>query len=263
VGPQRNTHPAKNCQDTGITSAKINKERENFAKRTKQKITELNQDMKNADREGQHMSRDSIKEQISELEGQLSNEAQRLYHFSTPLGSVAINLAWIDKYMYTLTEEQIQLVLSGLRTDMRNTLLNEALNAAGPKPVVAVAPIACMFGLNDARTDNVCIYDHTDIVGPDTLKQALARAGRSGKKNFIVAGHIDERLLKCFAGTMSTSVSAMDRMFTERATAAATRGGGGGVGRSADGGGGGGGGGGGDAPPAASSGDAAEGKADE
>ena len=120
--------------------------------------------------------------------------------------------------MYNLPETMIQLVLSGLRIDMRDDLLNEALHAASPKPVVAFAPIACMFGLNDSRTDNVCIYDHDKIVGPDTLKQALARAGRSGKKNFIVAGHIDEHLLGCFSGEQPTSIKAMDSMWLAKSS---------------------------------------------
>ena len=71
-------------------------------------------------------------------------------------------------------------MLSGLRMDIGDDALNAVLHAANPMPVVAFAPIVNMFGLNDARTDNVCIHDHNKIVGPDTLTQALAWAGRSG-----------------------------------------------------------------------------------
>lgn len=202
-------------QGKGVTSERIDAERADFEKRVKKRIDELTQEVKNADREGHHMTRDGLKAEIEELETQLKHEALRKYRFTTPLGSVTINLEWIDKYMYKLSEEVIQLVLSGLRTDMRNDYLNEALHAANPMPVVAFAPIACMFGLNDSRTDNVSIHDHTKIVGPDTLKQALARAGRSGKKNFVVAGHIDEHLLECFTGKQNTSVEAMDLMYRD------------------------------------------------
>jgi hypothetical protein len=203
--------------DRAVDSKKIDQERENFEKRCKTRIASLIVEMKSADREGAHLNRDQLKAKIDELELQLSNEAIRLYRFTTPLGSVTIDLEWINKYRNSkISEDTIKLLLSGLRMDMRDDFLNTALYAANPQPVVAFAPIACMFGLNDARTDNVCIHDYTKIVGPDTLKQALARAGRSGKKNFIVAGHVDEHLLNCFSGQMSTSIASMDVMYVEK-----------------------------------------------
>eukprot|EP00750_Incisomonas_marina_P016908 INCI19646.1.p1 GENE.INCI19646.1~~INCI19646.1.p1 ORF type:complete len:1178 (+),score=300.97 INCI19646.1:78-3536(+) len=197
----------------GVTSAVIEAERAAFEKRVKAEIAKLTQDEKSADREGQHMTRDTIKAQIAERESELKHESARQYRFTTPLGSVTIDLWWINEYMYRLPENVLQLVLSGLIMDMRDDDLNAALHAANPQPTVAFAPIACMFGLNDARTDNVCIHDHSMIVGPDTLKQALARAGRSGKKNFVVAGHIDNHLLSCFSGEQATSVEAMDVIY--------------------------------------------------
>ena len=139
---------------------------------------------KRADREAQNTSHDAIKDQCETLEKQLSDDATRQYQFQIPLGCVTIDLRWIPRYASRLSDHTLQGPAHGHAR--QHTHLNEALHLVSPTPLVSFAPITSMFGL---------IRGNTRIVGPDTLKQALARAGRSHKNICVLAGHIDHHLL--------------------------------------------------------------------
>ena len=67
-----------------------------------------------------------------------------------------------------------------------------------------------MFGRNDHKIKNVIIDDPYDILGFDTLKQALARAGRSGRDPIVSGILKNNNLLNLFKSNSLSSLGRID-----------------------------------------------------
>jgi hypothetical protein len=164
--------PGRSSKVKWVPAAAIAKNGDEFAKIIQEQVDALNQrgregHEKRADREAQHTSHDAIKEQCETLGKQLSHDATRQYQFQIQLGCVTIDLQWIPRYASRLSDHTLQ---GAAHWHARQpTHLNEALHLVSPTPLVSFALITSMFGLNDSRTDNVCIRDNPRIVGPDML----------------------------------------------------------------------------------------------
>ena len=154
-------------------------------------------------------SKDDLVNTRSNLENHLKNEQEHVINITTNLGSTQITTLWYETYGSKMTIDQLSVVLSGLEVELADETMNKALQKAYPRQMVVVDTIASMFGRNNHLTKNVIVKDPNHIMGFDTLKQALARAGRDGFTP-VVTGIIDSHLLNLFQPHTRTSIKQMD-----------------------------------------------------
>jgi hypothetical protein len=140
---------------------------------------------------------DEINEKIFDLEKRLESDDQ-LFYFSSNFGKTTVTKKWIDKWINKLNDYQLTVVLSGYDLSFDDEDLDEAAKDVNPQPMQIVDTISSMFGRNDQSINDLVINDINRILGPKTMMQAFARAGRSGKYNCLVTTICNKRLLKKF-----------------------------------------------------------------
>jgi len=154
-------------------------------------------------------SKEFLSDKIEELTRLMSNVEDHTITIKTNLGTNSISHAWYEKYQHRLTDNQLAAVLSGLEVEFQNKTMTAALKESKPKPKKVIDTITSMFGRNDHKTKHVVIKDPNHVIGFDTLKQALARAGRDGLTP-VVTGVLDTHLLALFQPGSRTSIPSMD-----------------------------------------------------
>jgi len=154
-------------------------------------------------------SKDSLLQKIENLNLALENVKTHEVTITTNLGTATISFAWYETYSPLLSDDQLAVVLSGLDVEFENRLMNTAIKEVVKKPRKVIDTITSMYGRNDHRTKNVFIKDPNHMIGFDTMKQALARAGRDGMTP-VVSGMIDEHLLPLFRPNSKTSIPSME-----------------------------------------------------
>jgi len=154
-------------------------------------------------------SKESLTQKIDEMNRFLEEVEKHQINLSTNLGTNTISFAWYEKYKDQLSDDQLAAVVCGLEVEFENEIMTKAIKESNPKPRKVVDTITSMYGRNDHRTKHVIIKDPNHMIGFDTLKQALARAGRDGMTP-VVTGILDHHLLALFQPNSNTSIPRMD-----------------------------------------------------
>ena len=154
-----------------------------------------------------------LEQNISELEHLLRSEDKHQIKIETKLGSNQISYEWYLQYASHLPEDELAVMLSGQEIDYRDER-NIHLEKANPVPRCIIDDITSMFGRNDHKIKNVIIDDPYDILGFDTLKQALARAGRSGKDPIVSGILKNNNLLNLFKSNSISSLNRIDSLIS-------------------------------------------------
>lgn len=154
-----------------------------------------------------------LEQNISELEHLLRSKDKHQIKIETKLGSNQISYEWYLQYASHLPEDELAVMLSGQEIDYRDER-NIHLEKANPVPRCIIDDITSMFGRNDHKIKNVIIDDPYDILGFDTLKQALARAGRSGKDPIVSGILKNNNLLNLFKSNSISSLNRIDSLIS-------------------------------------------------
>ena len=148
-------------------------------------------------KKSQEGNADEINQKIFDLEKRLESDDQ-LFYFSSNFGKTTVTKKWIDEWINKLNDYQLTVVLSGYDLSFDDKDLDDAAKDVIRQPIQIVDTISSMFGRNDQSINDLVINDKNKILGPKTMMQAFARAGRSGKYNCLVTTICNKRLLKKF-----------------------------------------------------------------
>eukprot|EP00638_Chattonella_subsalsa_P008902 CAMPEP_0117744382 /NCGR_PEP_ID=MMETSP0947-20121206/6721_1 /TAXON_ID=44440 /ORGANISM="Chattonella subsalsa, Strain CCMP2191" /LENGTH=1223 /DNA_ID=CAMNT_0005561311 /DNA_START=81 /DNA_END=3752 /DNA_ORIENTATION=+ len=187
---------------------------QDFTDRVDSEIQDLKDELSSCSRNKQKStmgSKELLLQRIEDLEKEKNDPEKCCATITTNLGVAEVSYHWYLNYGSKLSDEHLAVILSGLDIEFENRHLTVAINKVSKKPRKIIDTITSMFGRNDHRIENVIIKDPNNMIGFDTLKQGLARAGRTGLVP-VVSGIIDEHLLYLFRPGSKKSVPSMDNI---------------------------------------------------
>ena len=200
--------------DDKITHSKISELFKNEKQRISNELSELKAINASRSQSKDHDHKQSkleIEEEISQLEHHLNSSSEHRIQTVTKLGSNQFTYAWYEKNVTLLSDDDLTVMLSGQIIDYGDERSIIQLET-DPKSTSIIDDITSMFGRNDQGTKNVIIDDPLNILGRDTLKQGLARAGRSGRDPIVTGILTNDNLLNLFAPDATSSLEMIDKI---------------------------------------------------
>jgi hypothetical protein len=200
--------------DDKITHSKISEIFKNEKQRISNELSELKAINASRSQSKDHDHKESkleIEEKISQLEHHLNSSNEHRIQTVTKLGSNQFTYAWYEKYATLMSDDDLTVMLSGQIIDYGDERSIIQLET-DPKSTSIIDDITSMFGRNDQGTKNVIIDDPLNILGRDTLKQGLARAGRSGRDPIVTGILTNDNLLNLFAPNATSSLEVIDKI---------------------------------------------------
>lgn len=206
-----------NSLNEPITHELINNKFDEFTKSLENEIQKIRSEIAEASQNREKSaegSQNDLRNEISRIENILKNRmGTHIANIITNIGRVQITRSWYEQYASNMSDEELSVMLCGQEIDFHDDKLNEISKKLKPISSSIIDNITSMFGRNNHQIKNVIIKDPNNIIGYETLKQALARAGRSGNDP-IVTGIIEKEHLDLFKPYTKTSIHGMDLCYS-------------------------------------------------
>jgi hypothetical protein len=205
-----------NSLDKIITHNDIEKYFEEYKVHLQNELNSIKNEIQNSNNNSERSllgSKEDLEATYNEKKNILENRIDlHTITINTNLGSSIISRKWYNKYGINVDNNTLSILLSGLDIQLSDQNLNKAISFVIKKPRIIIDTITSMYGRNNHKTKNVIVKDPLNLIGLDTLKQALARAGRDGLSPCVV-GIIDYHLLSLFNYECNVSMYNIDKIY--------------------------------------------------